>query len=343
MESPDYLQLSLAAAMQLGYSPARFYRGACMSCINLLLTYEDGCSANCTYCGLARDRQVVEDRSFIRVPWPTKPTGEILERIARNKKVARSCLSMITHRRAVRDSIALTERIARETGKPVSVLIGPSTMHEGDLEAIRDAGADRVDVAFDTPTEELFDEHRGRAVRGPHRWAKYWSIYEKAVKVFGPGKAGSHFMVGLGEEERELAEAFQRIADLGGENHLFSFFPEKGSALGEQSMPPMEIYRRIQIAAELIDSGASRAERFQFDESGRIVDYGVGDDELAAVIDSGRPFRTRGCPDEDGEVACNRPYANSLPGEGIRNYPFPPNKEDVALIRTQLNGLAGVP
>ena len=54
MESPEYLKISTASAMALGFKHGRFYRGAKNPCINLLLTYDRGCAANCAYCGLAR-------------------------------------------------------------------------------------------------------------------------------------------------------------------------------------------------------------------------------------------------------------------------------------------------
>jgi len=45
---------------------------------------------------------------------------------------------------------------------------------------------------------------------------------------------------------------------------------------------------------------------------------------------------TSGCPDADGEVACNRPYSDSLPGDDIRNFPFLPDQNDIAKIRNEL-------
>ncbi|MFO8090039.1 MAG: hypothetical protein R6U13_09415 [Desulfatiglandaceae bacterium] len=47
IESPDYLRMSLAAALTLDLKKGLFYRGAKLYCINLLLTYENGCIARC--------------------------------------------------------------------------------------------------------------------------------------------------------------------------------------------------------------------------------------------------------------------------------------------------------
>ena len=76
MRSPEYVQLSTAAAMTLGIMPGRMHRCDCTRCLNLLLTYPEGCRANCAYCGLARHREAERDyadRNFIRVDWPAVP------------------------------------------------------------------------------------------------------------------------------------------------------------------------------------------------------------------------------------------------------------------------------
>ena len=59
------------------------------------------------------------------------------------------------------------------------------------------------------------------------------------------------------------------------------------------------------------------------------MDYGLPAEELDRVVGSGEPFRTSGCTGYDGQVACNRPFANSRPGPDMRNYPFPPTVEDI--------------
>ena len=51
MRSPEYVQMSTAAAITLGVTDGRMYRCECTRCLNLLLTYPEGCRANCAYCG----------------------------------------------------------------------------------------------------------------------------------------------------------------------------------------------------------------------------------------------------------------------------------------------------
>ena len=339
-DSPDYLRLSLAAAMELGFVKGLFYRGARLHCINLLQTYGDGCRANCAFCGLSRERTgLYPEKKFIRVEWPTKSTEEIIERLQEVQEgpvVQRVCLSMVTHKRALDDSLTLLKRLSAETTLPLSALISPTVMKTDDLKRLKEAGAERVGVAIDCATRELFDRHRGKGVRGPHNWDHYWQIYEASAKVFGEMMTGVHLICGVGETEKELTRAFQKARDLGGYTHLFSFFPEAGSGLAQTLPPLIPVYRRIQLARYLIDHGLTGFADLSFDDQDRIVDFGVGQATLDRAIELGQCFMTSGCPGETMEAACNRPFANERPGPEIRNYPFALNDEDKNLCRAQL-------
>lgn len=332
--------MSLAAAMTLGFKGGRFYRNAVLPCINLLVTYDEGCRANCSYCGLSRlgDGEYA-GRNFIRVKWPVYSLDEIIERIGeRRENVSRICLSMITNPRSVHDA----ETIGRELntklpGIPVSFLISPTILKKDNLERFKEVGVERIGVAIDAATPGLFEKHRGRQVNGPHRWEKYWRVFREAVEVFGKDMVGSHFIVGLGETEVEMAKALQETRDCGGVTHLFSFFPECGSGLEEKKPPPVGQYRRMQLCRYLIDEDLSGFSRMRFNGGGQLVDFGIGEERLEEIINTGIPFMTSGCPDNrTGMVACNRPYGDCEPGENIRSYPFLPDKTDLKKIKKEL-------
>ncbi len=337
-QSPESVRMSLAAAMTLGFKRGRFYRDARLHCINLLLTYPEGCAGKCAYCGLSGTRSGEYGRkSFIRVEWPTCSLEETIERIAdRRDRVKRICISMITRRRAVEDTKAICHGLRSRVDVPVSLLVCPTLLEPEDLVDFRKAGADKIGVAIDLATSRLFDRYRGAGVRGPHEWKTYWRCLYDCLGIFGQSNAGAHFMVGMGETEREMCLAIQRVKDMGGETHLFSFYPEGNSRMADHPPPPMDTYRRVQLARYLIDRGTARQDGFAYDALGRIRDFGVSAEERENVIDRGEPFRTSGCVGRDGEVACNRPFGNSPPGPDIRNYPFPPTPEDVARIRSQM-------
>jgi biotin synthase-related radical SAM superfamily protein len=324
--------------MTLGFRPGLFYRNARLYCINLLSTYSVGCAARCSYCGLSGSRPGAPvGKSFIRVAWPAFPMKEIINSIfERRDKVKRICVSMLTNKRSVQDTKDVCTRFRSSFDIPVSLLVSPTIVNHQDLVDFKTAGADKIGVAIDLATPELFDRYRGIGAGGPHRWETYWGCLADAIRIFGDGNAGSHFMVGMGETEREMCEAIQRVRDLGGRTHLFSFYPEADSAMANHPQPRMDQYRRIQLGRFLIDKRMSLADRFVYDSRETIVDFGISRDALEDIIDYGEPFRTSGCEGYDGEVACNRPYANARPGPGIRNFPFRPNKADIRRIRAQM-------
>ena len=342
--SPLYVRTSTAAAMTMGYIPGKFFRDAKLYCVNLLLTYNKGCAARCAYCGLSRSREKNEpwsEHSFIRVGWPTVALDELIAAMnaPRCSHVERVCVSMITNRKALEDAISVVKEL-REVFERISVLITPTIIDHDWLQELKNVGADMVGIAIDAATRDLFEKYRGRGVQGPHQWNKYWKTVEEAVEVFGERNVGIHLIVGLGETEMEMVETIQRAYKRGAQTHLFSFFPEENSLIQDHPQPPIGQYRRMQLARYIIDQGLTSVERMRFDKSGRLRYYGVDEEVLDGIIDSGHPFVTSGCPGETMGNACNRPFANCTPlqaysGE-MRNYPFHPDAEDLSRIKEQL-------
>ena len=346
MRSPDYVQMSTAAAMTLGIMPGRMHRCGCTRCLNLLLTYPEGCRANCAYCGLARHREAERDyadRNFIRVDWPAVPLEQVIDIVARDPAASpfhRMCISMITHPRSDADTVAVLDAWTRRIDPaaiPVSILSNPTTMERADVVRLKDLGAEIFTVALDAATPAIFERTRGKGVQSPHKWEKYWEILLAARDVFGPGKFGTHVIIGMGETESEALALVQRVVDLGGHSHLFCFFPERGSLMDHLPATPRDQWRRVQLARYLIDYAGARVEQMRFDAQGRVVDYGIPASDLERIIGEGVAFRTSGCPGKfrDDVSACDRPYGDSPPSN-IASYPFQPNARDLKRIRRQL-------
>ncbi len=346
MRSPQYVQLSTAAAMTLGIMPGKMHRCECTRCLNLLLSYPEGCRANCAYCGLARHREAERDyadRNFIRVDWPAVPVEQIVDIVARDAAASpfhRMCISMITHPRSDADTVAVLQAWTRRIDPaaiPVSILSNPTTMGREDVVRLRELGADIFTVALDAATPAIFDRTRGKGVQSPHKWSHYWQILLLAREVFGRQKFGAHIIIGMGETEREALELVQQLIDLGGHSHLFCFFPEKGSLMDHLPATPRDQWRRVQLARYLIDYASVRVEQMRFDERGRVADFGLPRAELERIIEAGVAFRTSGCPGKfrDDVSACDRPYGDSPPSN-IASYPFAPGRADLRRIRRQL-------
>ncbi len=285
--SPDYVRISMAAAIELGLKPGRI-NGCSCNCINLLQNYPQGCYANCTYCGLARERPgAAQDNSFIRVGWPLFPTDLVAEKIAElenRKGVGRVCVAQVQDHRANRDLVDMTSRVRRQAPEvPISALVTATLLNDDWLSRIKDAGADIIGVGLDAASEELFYSTRGKGTKGPHEWKKHWRIIRKAREMFGPMKVNCHLILGLLIEEHDLLE----------------------SAL-------------------------------EFDESGAIRTIDAPRELLERVTQNGLAFMTDGCPDRQGEMACNRPYGSYRPGEEFRDYPFLPKDEDLRVIRVEM-------
>jgi lipoyl synthase len=350
MRSPDYVQMSTAAAITLGVMSGYMHRTQCTRCLNLLLTYPEGCRANCAYCGLARHREAERnyaDRNFIRVDWPAVPYAEVLEIMERGGdggRFHRMCISMITHPNSDADTrVVLRQWVARVPGVPVSILSNPTTMTRRDVQDLKDLGADIFTVALDAANPEIFERTRGRGVQSPHSWARYWEIIDAAAEIFGPERFGAHLIVGMGESEHDALSQVQRIRDRGGHSHMFAFFPEKGSLMDHLPPVPRPQWRRVQLARYLIDYRGHRLEEMRFDDEGRLVDFGLPAAIIDPIVAAGVAFRTSGCPGKEAAdvSACDRPYGDSPPSD-IASYPFAPNRRDLQKIRAQLRrGRAG--
>jgi biotin synthase len=346
MRSPEYVQMSTAAAITLGIMKGKMYRCECTRCLNLLLTYPEGCRANCAYCGLARHREAERDyadRNFIRVDWPAVPMEQVVDIVAKDGAASlfhRMCISMITHPRSDADAVSVlkawTARID-PSAIPVSILSNPTTMSREDVKRLHQLGADIFTVALDAATPEIFDRTRGKGVQSPHSWKKYWEILMDAREIFGAQKFGAHIIVGMGETEYDVLSLVQQLVDLGGHSHMFCFFPEKGSLMDHLPATPRDQWRRVQLGRYLVDYRGARVESMKFDGEGRVVDFGLPQAELDAAIDAGTAFRTSGCPGKFAEdvSACDRPYGDSPPSN-IASFPFQPNRRDIGKIRRQL-------
>src|SRR3989304_5253621 len=124
LKPPGKVSMSLAAAVALRIVGGRFYRDATTGCVNLLTTDGDfACAANCSYCGLARERTETQDKTFIRVGWPEVAAQKYIEKLSRHKeRLTRICVSM----KKTADSLDHTLWLIRESKSaadvPVSAL-----------------------------------------------------------------------------------------------------------------------------------------------------------------------------------------------------------------------------
>ncbi len=335
--SPDYVRISYASAIALRMKSGRFSREFDFGGINLLLNYDEGCLSDCGYCGLARTRSVDYGDQFIRVEWPLVRTDELVDRMAQHQEtLTRLCISMVTHGHAYADTCEITRRITARVGTPLSILVAPPTLNRERLETFASLGVDMIGIGLDAVTEDLFRHIRTDVPAGGLRWEKYWEVVADAREIFGPWKVNVHTLVGLGETDQDLIGIFTRLRDQQVYSYLFCFNPEPDSRMAAHPKSPLVRWRRIQLAKHLIETEGYEAGQFDFDAEGGLAHLRAGRSAVEAVVTQGVAFMTNGCPGEQGQPGCTRPYGSYRPAEPFRDYPFLPGPADLDQIRSQL-------
>lgn len=314
----EYIRVALGTGIMLG-----LWRGqlaAAPTAAHFLTYYEGRCNANCKFCPQARDSTA--DLSMLsRVVWPRQNLERVLRALTFNgHKFRRICIQAVNYPNVVNDICELVTCMRETRELPISVACQPLT--KSDIKRLADAGVERVSVALDAATPQIFEEVKGRGA--VYSWDGHLRALREARSVFGT-RVTTHLIVGLGETEQEIIEAIQFCHDQGITVALFAFTPIVGTPLENRPRPNIKSYRKIQLAHYLITNDVSKAEKMRF-ESGCLTDFGVSRDLLLEAIESGEPFLTSGCP------GCNRPFYNESPRGPIYNYPkdlTPREKEEI--------------
>jgi len=268
------------------------------------------CACNCRFCAQAR-HSTARAHYLSRVVWPLYPLETALGAVAQafeRHEIQRCCLQVTAAPGGFRHTVTAVDRLRALSAIPISTSIVVSGLDE--MAALLEHGADRVTLALDAACERVYADAKGSG------WSPRLGLLREAAARF-PGRIGTHLIVGLGETEREMASALQRLVDWQVGVGLFAFTPVIGTTWQDRPAPPLRAYRRIQAARYLMALGICRVEDLTFSPSGQIVSYGLGSDRLLELLRDGRAFQTAGC------TGCNRPYYNERPGGMMYNYPRP--------------------
>lgn len=330
---PSMVRVSLGTAIAMGLTEGRL--DAKPTTAYLLTYHPDKCTANCAFCPQARGSTSRADL-LSRVTWPAFPIKDVTPRLwsaVRDGTFRRVCIQALNYPGVFRDILFLASETLSGVDVPISVSCQPLTPQQ--MRTLREAGVDRVSVALDAATPQLFERVKGRAAGGPYTWEGHWRALRKAVAIFGRGRVTTHIIVGLGEKCSDVLKVVQDCVDVGVYPSLFAFTPIPGTRMQGRPQPPIGHYRLIQLAHYLITTGRARYERMKFNGDGVPTYVGLPWDEVRDVIRSGRPFMTSGCP------GCNRPYYNERPGGPIYNYPRPLTSGEIGEIERLLRSLLG--
>jgi len=325
---PERIRVSTGSAIVLGLLRGRL--DAKPTTIYLLTYRDEKCSANCGFCPQAKTSKGRADM-LSRVTWPPFPIRQVfsrIERIAKTGEIKRVCIQALNYPTVFNDILSLVSEIKSRGKVPISVSCQP--LNREKMKTLAEAGVDRISIALDAATQEIFDKIKGKLADGPYIWERQLKALKEAVKIFGKGSVTTHLIVGLGETEKEIVQMIQWCVDLGVYPSLFAFTPIPGTPLENSPQPSLSQYRRVQVAHYLMTHEKTRCENMIFDGDNCLIDFGIPEEQLREVIETGEPFVTSGCP------GCNRPYYNEKPSGPLYNYPRQPLPEEIAEIERQI-------
>jgi biotin synthase len=328
LDLPRQIRVSVGSAIVLGLLEGKLDAEPTTA---YLMTYKIGkCNANCGFCPQARS-SLSKAELLSRISWPafsTKRVPKGIETAVDDGKIRRVCIQALNYPTVFAHLVAIVKTIKQHVKVPVSISCQP--LNRENIRRLAEAGVNRIGIALDAATAELFDVIKGSAAGGPYTWESQFRQLREAVEVFGKGNVSTHIIVGLGETEKEAVRIIQECVDMGVLPALFAFTPVRGTAVEKKSQPKVESYRRIQLARYLVVSGTARYENMRFEVDGRTADFSVKKETLKRIVETGEPFLTSGCPD------CNRPFYNEKPSGPIYNYPRSIRPEEITTIKQQL-------
>ncbi|MBT0159472.1 radical SAM protein [Candidatus Bathyarchaeota archaeon A05DMB-2] len=327
-ELPRQIRVSIGTAIAIGLLEGKL--DAEPTTAYLMTYHQSKCRANCTFCPQARNSQSSAEL-LSRITWPQFPTATVINAIqnaVENEKILRVCIQALNYPDVIQHLITLVKTIKNAAAVPISISCQPQNREN--IQKLADAGAERISIAIDASTSKLFSQTKGIEANGPYTWRKTLKLLRDAVEIFGKNHVTTHLIIGLGETEKQAANAIQKLADYNIQTALFAFTPVRGTFMQNRPQPDVAAYRRIQLARYLITNRQACSRNFTYDGNGKITSYHVEENTLHEIVASGKPFQTTGCPD------CNRPYYNEKPTGPIYNHPEPLSPEEIATIKNQL-------
>ncbi|MBR7006498.1 MAG: radical SAM protein [Candidatus Methanomethylophilaceae archaeon] len=108
--------------------------------------------------------------------------------------------------------VRLADVIGKVRGAHPDLRIGvePYVESEGQIQALKDAGADEIKLNLQCATDELFGIVCPDLDRG-----NIWRMLEASVRIFGKGNVVSNVIYGFGETDDQLMEVTERLCYIG--------------------------------------------------------------------------------------------------------------------------------
>ncbi len=310
----DKIRVSIGSASVLGLYESTRFKVTPTTCY--LMTYKEGhCTANCGFCPQARESESSIEL-LSRVNWPIFPLKDFLTKLKYlppNKKFKRICIQTLNYFQNFQDLVEIVSQIKKNCESLVSVAIPPMSREK--IEKLKISGVERIGIALDAATPEIFEKIKGKEVKGPYNWESHLQNLKDALEVFSDGFVTTHLIVGLGETPKEIMTLVKKLHELKIRVSLFAFMPIKGTKLENLHQPDVLKFRKIQLGRYLLVNDIKRVKDFTFNNVGDIIKFNLNQRTLWNIISKTDAFLTSGCP------GCNRPYYTSKPSGPIYNYP----------------------
>ncbi|MBY9005416.1 MAG: radical SAM protein [Candidatus Lokiarchaeota archaeon] len=299
-----------------------------------LMTYYSGkCTSNCSFCPQARTTQGSLDK-LSRVNWPIFQFNEFLIKLKYmrpSRKFKRICIQTLNYPNNFKDIIEIITEIKKETSIPISTAIPP--MNKNQLKELKIIGVERVGIALDAATEEIFEKIKGKGVKNQYSWKEQYQNLIEATKIFSNSSVSTHIIYGLGDTQEQILNLMYELKKYEILTALFAFMPIKDTKLETLKQPNIHNFRKLQLARDLIANKDRSLEDITFNSKGEIISFNINKQELMNIIDENIAFRTSGC------FNCNRPYYTSTPSGPFYNYPRLLDDQEKKEIFNQLKNL----
>ncbi len=148
--------------------------------------------------------------------------------------------------------------VKEAAGLPVQVQFEPPADLDV-IDRVADLGIDSVGIHVETFDPAVL----ARVAPGKARWGveAYFSAWERAVAVFGPGQVSTYVILGMGEDMSLTVAGCKRAIDLGVYPFIVPLRPVPGSLMQDLLPPPKEAVEAVyrQVVPYLASKGMSSA------------------------------------------------------------------------------------
>ena len=170
-----------------------------------------------------------------RVTWPEFSADDLARALgaaAGAGRVQRACAQVVGAPGAFEKSIVAVRLLRSAVGScvPVSVSFSATARIEH-VEALMDAGAERVALPIDACNEQLY-----RDIKGGHDMPRALGLIGECARRF-PGRVSTHLIVGLGETQEEVVSLAASMPS--GASWFFAFTPLPGTRLAKRQPEPI--------------------------------------------------------------------------------------------------------